>query len=67
LRILLPKGANRTGLDFYNLLTELRYAGIPADGGGRVGDQDVILIDWLADAERAISLLAKIGIDAVLG
>jgi hypothetical protein len=66
LRIILRDGS-RFRLDFYNLLTKLRNSGIPANGSGRVGAQDVILMDQLADAERAIALLAKLGIDAVVG
>jgi hypothetical protein len=45
----------------------LRYSGNRADGGGRIGVENVILIDRLADAERAIALLSKIGIEAILG
>jgi hypothetical protein len=54
----------RTGPDLYTLLTHLRTAGIPAAGGGRFGDQDMILIDQITDAERAIDILAKLGIVA---
>jgi|BogFormECP03_OM2_1039629.scaffolds.fasta_scaffold04185_2 hypothetical protein len=51
----------------YKLLTHLRGVGISAVGGGRFGDQDVILIDLIGDADRAIALLVKLGIDAVRG
>ena len=68
MRIFLRDGATRrTGSDLYNVLTHLRGAGISAIGGGRFGDQDVILIDLVGDADRAIALLVKLGIDAVLG
>jgi hypothetical protein len=50
-----------------SLLTQLRVASIRAVGGGRFGNQDVILIDSEADIDRAIAKLAELGIEAERG
>jgi hypothetical protein len=68
LRILLREAVNRrSSLDLNALLNQLRDAGIDAVGGGRFGEQDMILIDREADIPRAIDMLAGIGIHATRG
>jgi len=47
-----------------SLLTQLRVVAV---GGGRFGNQDVILIDSEADIDRAIAKLAELGIAAERG
>jgi hypothetical protein len=47
---------------------QLRAAGIPVVGGGRlVEDDEAILIDRDSDADRAIAILANLGIEARRG
>jgi hypothetical protein len=53
--------------DLHRLLTQLREAGVPVVGGGFFGGQYVLLIDREGDAERAMTLLAKLGINADCG
>jgi hypothetical protein len=71
MRILLRNGATRHSCgEFEALLTQLRCAGIPVAGGGHLGegeDDHVILIDKDSDADRAIAILAKLGVDARRG
>jgi hypothetical protein len=69
MRILLRDGATcRSSAHFEALLMQLRAAGIPVDGGGRLGEDDeAILIDQDSDADRALAILAKLGIDARRG
>jgi hypothetical protein len=50
-----------------DLLTRLPSVGINLAGGGRLDDDDVVLIDGDKDAQRAIDLLAKKGIAARRG
>jgi hypothetical protein len=69
MRILLRNGATRhSSGEFEALLTQLRCAGIPVAGGGHLGEKDqVILIDKDSDADRAIAILAKLGVEARRG
>jgi hypothetical protein len=54
MRILLRDGAtHRSSAHFEALLMQLRAAGIPIAGGGRLGEDDeAILIDRDSDADR---------------
>jgi hypothetical protein len=69
MRILLRDGAtHRSSAHFEALLMQLRAAGIPVAGGGRLGEDDeAILIDRDSDADRAIEILANLGIEARRG
>jgi hypothetical protein len=69
MRILLHDGATcLSSARFEALLMQLRMAGIPVAGGGRIGEDDeAILIDRDSDADRTIAILAKLGIDARRG
>jgi len=69
MRILLRNGATRhSSGEFEALLTQLRCAGIPVAGGSHLGENDqVILIDKDSDADRAIAILAKLGVEARRG
>jgi hypothetical protein len=62
-RIFLRENGNRySSADLYILLNQLRIAGIRTGGAGRIGEQGVILIDDEKDVDRAIAMLATIGI-----
>jgi hypothetical protein len=74
MRLLLRNGAIcRSWADFEALLVQLREAGIPVAGGGHLGedevgeDEEAILVDQDSDADRAIAILAKLGVDARRG
>jgi hypothetical protein len=70
MRIHLRNGATRhSSGEFEALLTQLRCAGIPVAGGGYlVGeDEQIILIERDSDTDRAIAILAKLGIEARRG
>jgi hypothetical protein len=68
MRILLqPAEPRHSWDDVHKLLTQLRKAGVPVVGGGFFGGQYALLIDREGDAERAITLLAKLGINAYCG
>ena len=69
MRLLLRNGATpHSWGDFEALLVQLRKAGIPVAGGGHLGeDEEAILVDQDSDADRAIAILAKLGIDARRG
>jgi hypothetical protein len=67
----LRNGATRhSSGEFEALLTQLRCAGIPVAGGGYLvaeDEQQIILIERDSDADRAIAILAKLGVDARRG
>ena len=65
--VLQPATPRHSWDDVHRLLTQLREAGVSVVGGGLFGGQYVLLIDREGDAERAITLLAKLGIDADCG
>jgi hypothetical protein len=69
MRLLLRNGASRhSWADFETLLVQLRGAGIPVAGGGHLGeDEEANLVDNDGDADRAIAILAKLGIDGRRG
>jgi hypothetical protein len=63
--IFLRENGNRySSADLYILLNQLRIAGIRTGGAGRIGEHGVILIDDEKDVDRAIAMLATIGITA---
>lgn len=65
MRIFLRENGNRySSADLYILLNQLRIAGIRTGGSARIGEQGVILIDDEKDVDRAIAMLARIGITA---
>ena len=55
-------GNRFSSADLYILLNQLRIAGIRTGGVGRIGEHGVILIDEEKDVDRAIAMLATIGI-----
>jgi hypothetical protein len=64
-RIFLRENGNRySSADLYILLNQLRIASIRTGGSARIGEQGVILIDDEKDVDRAIAMLARIGITA---
>ena len=65
MRICLRENGNRySSADLYILLNQPRIAGIHTCSAGRIGEQGVILIDEGKDVDRAIAMLATIGIIA---
>jgi hypothetical protein len=68
-KILLCDGVTgRSPGEYEALLTQLRCAGIPVTGGARLSEDDhVILIDKDSDADCAIAILAKLGVNARRG
>jgi hypothetical protein len=70
LRVMLRDGATRRSwTDLHGLLTQLREAGISGFvivGGGPFG-ADAIHVDSESDADRAIALLAGLGIADIAG
>ena len=69
MRILLRDGVTgRSSGEYEAVVTQLRCAGIPVTGGVRLSEDDhVILIDKDSDADHAIAILAKLGVDARRG